>query len=103
MNDNFGEIKMTDENETAIQEEQEIQDGLKRAYTKTMMDKTLGINQTSDREQQIRLEALKIALEIAFKTCHFDHEYKSKDKFFDHLEQVYEIAGGNLKFLRGEK
>ena len=50
-----------------------------------------------------RLEALKIALEIAFKTCHFDHEYKSRDRFFDHLEQVYEIAERNLKFLHGEK
>lgn len=53
-------------------------------------------------EPHTRLECLKLALQVASETRHFDRDYKDSELFFAHLEQVYEIADRNLKYVTGE-
>jgi len=53
-------------------------------------------------ESQTRLEALKLALQIALECKHFSMSYKNSDMFFEQLESVYKIADRNLKYILGE-
>lgn len=51
-------------------------------------------------DPHMRLECLKIAVQIALETRHFDRDYKDGELFFQHLEQLYEIADHNIDFIR---
>lgn len=84
MNDNFKELKMIDEQP---------------------LNGMAGISKASskDQYQYMRLEALKLALELAYKIEHFDRKYKDKEELFGHLAQIYEIADSNFAYIIGEK
>lgn len=88
---------MTDEDEKEIQDEHE------------KSDKPLHIGdfvpppQMRDPLIPWRLEALKIAKDIALNLGHFKDVYESKEEFFEELDHMYEISDKNLKYLLGEK
>lgn len=51
-----------------------------------------------------RMEALKLATDIAFKIDHFKHRYEGGlEELIKDLNLVYEIADSNLQYIMGEK
>jgi hypothetical protein len=52
----------------------------------------------------VRLEALKIATEIALKINHFEHQYvDGMPGLLKDIDLLHEIADHNLKYIMGEK
>lgn len=116
MNDNFKEMKMIEEKDTLSRECEMYQFHTPEEHEKS--DKPLNNElhfyppppTMKDPLIPWRLEALKIAKDIAISIKgHFHETYDpelgggGKDKFDIHLEQVFEIADANFKYILGEK
>lgn len=50
-----------------------------------------------------RLEALKLATEIALKINHFENQYSSVEDLLKDVGLLHEIADHNLKYILGKK
>ena len=101
MNDNFNDLNQEEIFEEKLEETHNKY--LDRAYTKAMMEKTLGVDQDSTRDQQLRLESLKLALEICNEVGSFanvKNKSISKSLFLKELSQIYEVAENNFRYLK---
>lgn len=114
MNDNFKEMKMIEEKDTLSREcemyqfhtpeEQEIQDEHEKS-DKPLNNELHFYPPPTMKDPLIpwRLEALKIAKDIALNLGHFKDTYESKEEFFEELDHMYEISDKTLKYILGEK